>query len=74
MKRLLMGLLLIVVVMTAAGQDGKRIFRDRQIRRNMLRAAEWQLQNPKHNLFDWTNGAFYAGVFAAWESTGSRGS
>lgn len=68
-----MGLLLIVVVMTAAGQEGKRIFRDRQIRRNMLRAAEWQLQNPKHNLFDWTNGAFYAGVFAAWESTGSPG-
>ena len=37
----------------------------------MLKVTNWQLQNPKHNTKDWTNGAFYAGVFAAWETTQS---
>ena len=32
----------------------------------------WQLKNPKHELTDWTNGAFYAGVSAAWETTKSK--
>jgi len=38
----------------------------------MTTALEWQLAHPKHNLTDWTNGAFYAGVVAAWETTGSK--
>lgn len=38
----------------------------------MLSVAKWQLANPKHELFDWTNGAFYAGVFAAYETTKSE--
>ena len=38
----------------------------------MTTALEWQLKNPKHALYDWTNGAFYAGVFAAYETTGSK--
>jgi unsaturated rhamnogalacturonyl hydrolase len=29
------------------------------------------LTHPKHSLTDWTNGAFYAGVFAAYETTKS---
>jgi rhamnogalacturonyl hydrolase YesR len=37
----------------------------------MLKVADWQLKNPKHELTDWTNGAFYAGVFAAYETTKS---
>ncbi|MBK8302297.1 MAG: glycoside hydrolase family 88 protein [Chloracidobacterium sp.] len=37
----------------------------------MLTVAKWQLANPKHKLWDWTNGAFYAGVFAAYETTKS---
>lgn len=37
----------------------------------MLSVAKWQLASPKHELFDWTNGAFYAGVFAAYETTRS---
>ena len=37
----------------------------------MLSVAKWQLANPKHELFDWTNGAFFAGVFAAYETTKS---
>ena len=38
----------------------------------MLKVAEWQLKNPKHELNDWTNGAFYAGIFAAPESAQSN--
>jgi rhamnogalacturonyl hydrolase YesR len=37
----------------------------------MLRVAEWQLAHPNHPLNDWTNGAFYAGVFAAYKTTKS---
>ncbi|MDO8928330.1 MAG: glycoside hydrolase family 88 protein, partial [Bacteroidota bacterium] len=35
----------------------------------MTTAAMWQLANPKHKLWDWTNGAFYAGISAAYETT-----
>jgi len=38
----------------------------------MTKAALWQFANPKHELFDWTNGAFYAGVSAAYKTTGNR--
>ncbi|NQU84667.1 MAG: glycoside hydrolase family 88 protein [Mariniphaga sp.] len=38
----------------------------------MKKALDWQLENPKHELYDWTNGAFYAGVFAAYETIGSK--
>lgn len=35
------------------------------------KATVWQLAHPKHRSTDWTNGAFYAGVFAAYETTRS---
>ena len=38
----------------------------------MIKVVRWQLANPKHELFDWTNGAFYAGMFAAYETTKSK--
>jgi rhamnogalacturonyl hydrolase YesR len=38
----------------------------------MESALKWQLAHPKHDPRDWTNGAFYAGVFAAWETTRSK--
>jgi unsaturated rhamnogalacturonyl hydrolase len=46
-------------------------FKRKNIEAKMLTVAKWQLANPKHALWDWTNGAFYAGVFAAYETTGS---
>jgi rhamnogalacturonyl hydrolase YesR len=48
------------------------IFKRKEIERRMMSVAKWQLANPKHELYDWTNGAFYAGVFAAYETTKSR--
>ena len=38
----------------------------------MLKVVDWQLKNPLHKPNDWTNGAFYAGVFAAYETTKSE--
>lgn len=49
----------------------KELFKQKNIRAKMLSVAKWQLANPKHELWDWTNGAFYAGVFAAYETTNS---
>ncbi|WP_236668871.1 glycoside hydrolase family 88/105 protein [Hymenobacter rubidus] len=37
-----------------------------------MKAARWQLAHPKHPPTDWTNGAFYSGVFAAYQATHSR--
>ncbi len=56
----------------AENHSGKKLFTDKYIKRTMEKAADWQLGHPKHELYDWTNGAFYAGVFAAWETTGSK--
>ncbi|SMB80717.1 glycosyl hydrolase family 88 [Hymenobacter roseosalivarius DSM 11622] len=49
----------------------KRLFKPRYIKKRLLKVADWQLAHPKHALTDWTNGAFYAGVFAAYEATQS---
>ena len=39
------------------------------IKSTLDKATFWQLSNPKHKDYDWTNGAFYAGAFAAYETT-----
>ncbi len=54
------------------GTPSKSLYRDACIQRMMKKSAAWQLKNPKHKLTDWTNGAFYAGLFAAWETTESH--
>ncbi|MBS1792282.1 MAG: glycoside hydrolase family 88 protein [Acidobacteria bacterium] len=48
------------------------VFDRKFIKARMLETLRWQLKNPKHELNDWTNGAFYAGVFAAYETTKSK--
>ncbi len=65
--------LFLLVVSTAIAGDRahKKLFSERYIHKTMLKTLDWQLKHPKHQLYDWTNGAFYAGVFAAWESTES---
>lgn len=50
---------------------GKKYFNKKFIRAEMLKVAQWQIETPKHHPTDWTNGAFYAGLFAAWETTRS---
>ena len=72
-KTILFSFLILVVTAISAGNGpGEKLFSDKYIKRTMVKAAVWQLNHPKHELYDWTNGAFYAGVFAAWETTGSK--
>jgi rhamnogalacturonyl hydrolase YesR len=52
--------------------DTKRLFSRKYIVATMKSTLKWQLENPKHDPRDWTNGAFYAGVFAAYETTKSK--
>lgn len=49
-----------------------KCFKPKEIKKVMTQAAMWQLRNPKHELYDWTNGAFYAGIFAAYETTDDK--
>ena len=48
------------------------VFDKEYIKNKMVDATNWQLKNPKHTLTDWTNGAFYTGVFAAYQTTHSQ--
>lgn len=65
---------LLIFTGTVPGQpaEHKSMFKDSYIKKTMKKALSWQLKHPKHELYDWTNGAFYAGVFAAYETTGSK--
>jgi len=47
------------------------IFSEKYITAMIEKTADWQLQHPKHDPKDWTNGAFYAGMTAAWQTTNS---
>lgn len=60
------------VSISAQKAGNEALFKPKYIKKTMTTALDWQLQNPKHKLTDWTNGAFYAGVFAAYETTGSK--
>ncbi len=69
--------LLLVLSACTSGSKGRtdgesKYFEKKYIKEVMNKAAEWQIAHPKHRQDDWTNGAFYAGMFAAWETTNSR--
>lgn len=66
-------ILVLFSVMAFAGKNpDKKLFSGSYIKKTMKKVTAWQLKNPKHEPTDWTNGAFYAGVTAAWETTGSK--
>jgi len=67
----LLALFLFAFAINSFAQNDE-VFKSKNIKTQMLKVAEWQLKNPKHELYDWTNGAFYAGVFAAYETTKSK--
>lgn len=45
---------------------------NKTIEKSMLKAFKWQQKNPKHDLNDWTNGAYYIGVTKAYQATGNK--
>ncbi len=55
-------------------EQGKQenVFKKSVIKKRMETAAMWQLAHPNHDLWDWTNGAFFAGMMATYETTGSK--
>lgn len=72
-KKVKLFMLFSIMILSVNGQSvDNRLFNKRHIRSLMTRVTHWQLNNPKHHPRDWTNGAFYAGVYAAWETTGSN--
>lgn len=78
MNRFLLSICVICLICSCntnrlSGDNSRALFfSDNYIKSIMLKAAEWQLKNPKHPIKDWTNGAFYAGIFATWETTKSE--
>ena len=69
-KIIILSLVLLTFTHFALAQNSD-VFKKDYIKSIMLKTAKWQLNNPKHDTFDWTNGAFYAGIFAAYETTKS---
>jgi len=61
---------MLLFVASISAQDAD-LFKRKTVEDRMLKVAQWQLANPKHEAYDWTNGAFYAGIFAAYETTKS---
>ncbi len=69
-------LLLAILIMNGAtfsaqSQDNK-LFNAKEIEKTMMKAAKWQFKHPKHELYDWTNGALFVGIHAAYKATGSK--
>lgn len=72
-KRVILLSLITVFIISVNGQSvDNKLFKKKYIQSVVTNVTEWQLQNPKHHPRDWTNGAFYAGVYAAWETTRSK--
>lgn len=63
---------LLLLASSCTEDKTKSFFKPEVIKATMNKAAEWQIKHPKHRQTDWTNGAFYAGMFAAWETTKSQ--
>lgn len=64
--------LLFATTSAFAKAQPNNLFKAKYIKQAMTDVAEWQLSNPKHALYDWTNGAFYAGISAAYKTTRNK--
>lgn len=74
MKRVLSLLLALILISISSFSKNNQetIFKPKEIKKVMMTAALWQLKNPKHELWDWTNGAFYSGISAAYKTTDNK--
>ena len=72
MRNILFLLSFCLIFNVSAQTDKEKYFDKKYIKSIIKKTADWQLKHPKHEQNDWTNGAFYAGVFAAWKTTGSK--
>ena len=69
-QRILIAIFVLICVVPGLAQ--KKDLYDRDfIKERMLKVAEWQIAHPNHKPYEWHNGAFYSGVFAAYQTTHS---
>jgi rhamnogalacturonyl hydrolase YesR len=69
MKKLIFFSICFVLTLSCFGKATDKSFKSAEIKKLMLNAAYWQLEHPQHELTDWTNGTFYAGISAAYKTT-----
>ncbi|MDR0537838.1 MAG: glycoside hydrolase family 88 protein [Tannerellaceae bacterium] len=76
MKKVIISMfILCAALVSSSAQDTKaerKMFGKKYIAETMQSVLKWQLAHPKYDVREWTNGAFYAGVYAAYETTGSK--
>lgn len=72
MKKLHLLIFLSFIILPYPTFSQEAIFERDYIEDILNKTAIWQLANPKHELYDWTNGAFYSGIMAAYETTRSK--
>ena len=68
----IIAILFLIGTSYAQKAGNEKLFKKSIIKKTMTKALDWQLEHPNHELYEWHNGAFYAGVFAAWQTTGSK--
>ncbi len=71
LKLLIIHIVTLFIVVSLKAQKAD-VFSDKYILKAMKKATFWQLKHPKHEPNEWHNGAFYAGVFSAYKTTGSK--
>jgi len=64
--------LFILSLYSCSKNEKDPVFGQGYIKEVMHKAASWQLAHPRHKQNDWTNAAFYAGLYAAWETTQAK--
>lgn len=70
--RILILLTMVFLVSSSHAQQGK-LFKKQYIKSAMVKVASWQFVHPNGKPENtWTNGAFYTGVVAAYETTRSQ--
>jgi rhamnogalacturonyl hydrolase YesR len=72
MKKIIHLLVITLLFYGCSTKEADTYFEASTIKPLLDKVAGWQLKHPKHEPRDWTNGAFYAGVYAAWETTQSQ--
>ncbi len=64
-------LLIFTLCLSGFSVKAQAIFAPTYIKESMIKVCDWQMKNPNHKETDWTNAAFFAGVFAAYQTTQS---
>jgi unsaturated rhamnogalacturonyl hydrolase len=74
MKEVFLYLFVFVSISATSSSKNRedKSLKPKEIERAMTKAVIWQFSHPKHELSDWTNGAFYAGVSAAYQAIGEK--